>query len=267
MTKLVWDSISQRLYETGIDQGVLFLPNQVGVPWNGLISIEEKPSGADVTSYYIDGLKYLSIQSVEEFEATINAYSAPYEFKPCEGETSLINGLYATQQKRSKFSLVYRTKIGNPLLGLEYGYKIHLVYNALAAPTTKDNTTLSDSVSVMELSWDISTIPVITDGLRPISHLVIDSTKMDAQLIQLLEAYIFGAEGLESNLPALADLMAFVNTWSHYDIVDTFQFKGLITGSLPASSYSGYGYYYNHSLWIWNQGAFQDFGMISLFEV
>ena len=266
MTRLVWDSISQRLYETGIDRGVLFLPNQVGVAWNGLTSIEEKPTGADVTSYYIDGLKYLSVQSTEEFEATINAYSSPYEFRVCEGETSLMNGLFATQQKRSSFNLVYRTKIGNPLSGSDYGYKIHIVYNALASPTSKDNATLSDSVTIMELSWDVSTVPIMVSGHRPISHLIIDSTVMDNQLIQLIESYIFGNDGMEARLPDLEDLISFVSAWTTYDIDGDFQFKGAVTDSLPLISYSGYGYYYNHSLWIWNNGAFKDFGVISLFE-
>lgn len=194
MSKMTWGAPGTRTYESGVDRGVLFIGDEVAVPWSGLISIDESPSGGSATPYYIDGQKYANRASPEEFEATLTALSSPAEFDKVDGTEDLYVGLYATQQKRRQFSLCYRTRIANDVLGFEYGYKIHFIYNALAAPSGKTYETLSDSSSPTPLAWSIVTVPPNVQYYRPSAHFIIDSTEVGEELLQEIEDALYGSD-------------------------------------------------------------------------
>jgi hypothetical protein len=184
MTRLSWGAPGERIYEAGLDRGVLFIAGLDGVAWTGLTAVNEESSGGEVTSYYMDGVKFLQNAASTEFEATISAFYSPPEFAQCEGSKSLANGLSISHQPKVPFSLSYRTGLGNDLLGLDYGYKIHLVYNALAEAPSKTHSTVSDSVSVSPLSWKIHTLPPAITGYKPTAHLIFDSTESSPSVIQ-----------------------------------------------------------------------------------
>lgn len=207
MSKLVWAAAGERLYEAGVDRGVLYVGNNAGVPWNGLTGVKENPKGGDPRPYYLDGFKYANISSGEEFEATIEAYSSPREFAVCDGSQSLGNGLYITQQRRQSFGFSYRTKIGNDLEGLEHGYKLHIVYNALAGPAGRDYGTINDSLDPMKLSWSISTLPPAVTGVRPSAHFVIDTTETPADVLSSFEDILYGSETTVARLPTPAEVI------------------------------------------------------------
>lgn len=207
MTRLNWDSPGQRFYELGVDRGVLYIDSQPGVPWVGLISVSESPSGGDAQPYYLDGIKYLNISSAEEFEATIEAYSSPREFGPCDGTVAIQNGLFVTQQPRKQFSFSYRSKTGNDTEGQDYAYKIHIVYNALAAPSQRSNKSINDSVDVNNFSWAITTLPPSITGVKPTAHLVIDSRYTDPTVLITVEDLLYGSDSSTSSLPTPNDLI------------------------------------------------------------
>lgn len=218
--KLVWDQTGERLYETGVSQGVLY-PIQTGgvyttgVAWNGLSSITESPSGAEASAIYADNIKYLSLMSTEELGGTIEAYTAPDEFAECDGSKEVAPGVYAGQQNRKKFGLAYKTLLGNDVDSNDYGYKLHLVYGCLASPSEKGYSSVNDSPEAISLSWEFTTTPVeITtqiDGktLKPTSLLTFDSTKVNAEKLAALEEILFGKDpttsggddGVEPRLP------------------------------------------------------------------
>lgn len=208
MTRLAWGTPGQRYYETGVDRGVLYLPSQPGVAWNGLVAISEAPTGGDPRPYYLDGVKYLNIASSEEFEAVIGAYSAPPEFAVCDGTVQIHNGLFATQQKRQSFGLSYRTLIGNDTESSDHGYKIHLVYNALAAPSTRTNTTMGDQAAVSAYSWKISTLPPAVTGIKRTAHFVIDTRYTDPAVLTAVEDVLYGTEITSASLPTPDELIA-----------------------------------------------------------
>lgn len=206
MSKLVWDEIGTRLYETGIDRGVLF-PIQAsgaytkGVAWNGLTAVTESPSGAEASPIYADNVKYLNLMSAEEFGATIEAYTYPYEFAACVGSVELSAGVSIGQQKRKTFGLAYRTALGNDEDGTDYGYKLHLIYGAMAAPSEQAYTTINDSPEAITLSWEVTTTPVSVIGAKPTASLTIDSTKVDAAKLAALELILYGNTGVDARLP------------------------------------------------------------------
>ena len=204
MPKIKWDQTGERLYETGVSKGVLYpYANNTyakGVAWNGLINVSESPEGAEATPLYADNIKYLNLMSAEEFKATIEAYTYPDEFAACNGEASLEEGVSIGQQKRSQFGLSYQTKIGNDV-DSELGYKIHLVYGALAAPSEKAYATVNDSPEAITFSWEISTTPVEVPGFKPTASLVIDSTKVDPTKLAEFEKKLYGDETTEATLP------------------------------------------------------------------
>lgn len=207
MTQLVWGAYGQRFYENGVDRGVLYV-NDVGYVWNGLVSVSEAPSGGDAQSYYLDGIKYLSLASAEEYEATISAFSAPPEFDACDGRKNLYQGLFVTQQKRQQFGFSYRTMIGTDI-DEDHGYKLHLVYNALAAPSNRNNKTLDESPELNELSWFISAVPpLLLDGFKPSAHFVIDSRNAPGDILAQLEAILYGDESADSRLPSQSEILA-----------------------------------------------------------
>ena len=208
--KLVWDQEGQKLYETGVDKGVLFPYDNgtygKGVAWNGLTAVNESPSGAEPTALWADNRKYLELISTEEFGFTIEAYMSPEEFDACDGSLEIAPGVYAGQQNRKSFGFSYRTLIGNDADGTDYGYKIHIVYGAKAKPSSRDNATVNDSPEARTLSWECSTTPVDVPGGKPTAHLVIDSTKVDAEKLAALEEMLYGGEA-EAKLPTIAEVI------------------------------------------------------------
>ena len=206
MPKLTWDNTGERIFETGVKQGVLY-PIQSdgkytkGVAWNGLTAVTESPSGAEATALYADDIKYLNLLSNEEFGATIEAYTYPVEFAECDGSAELATGVMIGQQKRKTFGLCYRTTIGNDVEGNDYGYKLHLVYGCLAAPSEKGYSTINDNPDAITFSWEVSTTPVNVEGFKPTSQITIDSTKADPTKLAALEAVLYGSAETEAKLP------------------------------------------------------------------
>ena len=206
MPKLTWDNTGERIFETGIKQGVLY-PIQSdgkytkGVAWNGLTAVTESPSGAEATALYADDIKYLNLLSNEEFGATIEAYTYPDEFAECDGSAELATGVMIGQQKRKTFGLCYRTTIGNDVEGNDYGYKLHLVYGCLAAPSEKGYSTINDNPDAITFSWEVTTTPVNVEGFKPTSQITIDSTKADPTKLAALEAVLYGSAETEAKLP------------------------------------------------------------------
>ena len=212
MTALTWDQVGERLYETGVDHGVLYLPDETGdyaegVAWNGLTTVTESPSGAESNPQYADNIKYLNLISAEEFGATIEAFTYPDEFAQCDGTAAPISGVTVGQQGRRIFGLAYRTKVGNDLEGADFGYKLHLIYGAQAAPSEKAYATINDSPEALTFSWEVTTTPVPVTAevegtqLKPTAQLVIDSTKVDEADLTALEEVLFGTEGDDARLP------------------------------------------------------------------
>lgn len=221
MAKIVWDKIGERIYETGIDHGVLYLkgtdgkyPN--GVPWNGLINVSENPTGAEANPQYADNIKYLNLVSAEEFEASIEAFTYPEEFAKCDGSfrPTGVTGVLITGQPRSLFGLAYRSRIGDDIQGTDLGYKLHLVYEALAAPTDKSYATISESPEAMTFSWDITTSPIsfkTREDLKPTAHMVIDSRKVPAVKLQALEDKLFGTVSTDATLPLPDEIITLLS--------------------------------------------------------
>lgn len=198
MSKIVWDNTGDRIYETGVKNGVLYLPTSgvysTGVAWNGLISVTESPSGAEATALYADDIKYLSLYSTEEFGATIEAYTYPEEFAECDGSATLTKGVYIGQQSRKTFGLAYRTTLGNDTENNDYGYKLHLIYGAMASPSEKAYSTINDSPDAITFSWEVTTTPVNVTGFKPTASIVIDSTKVDKEKLTALETILYGKD-------------------------------------------------------------------------
>ena len=215
MPKLTWDNIGERLFETGVKQGVLY-PIQSdgkytkGVAWNGLTAVTESPSGAEATPLYADDIKYLNLLSNEEFGATIEAYTYPDEFAECDGSAELATGVMIGQQKRKVFGLCYRTTIGNDVDGNDHGYKLHLIYGCLAAPSEKAYSTINDSPEAITFSWEVTTTPVNVEGFKPTSQITIDSTKADPTKLAALEAVLYGGEATEAKLPLPDEVAALM---------------------------------------------------------
>lgn len=216
MSKLVWDKIGERFYETGVDRGVLYLVQagglyNKGVAWNGLSAVTESPSGAEATPVYADNIKYLNLMSAEEFGATIEAYMYPDEFAECDGSAELTKGVNIGQQTRKSFGLCYRTILGNDSDSNDYGYKLHLIYGALAAPSEKGYATINDSPEPITLSWEISTTPVNVAGFKPTACVTIDSTKVAAEKLSKLEAILYGSEDSEPRLPLPDEIITIMS--------------------------------------------------------
>lgn len=205
MAKLEWDKSGERLFETGVNKGVLYVQEGAaypkGVAWNGLTAVTESPSGAEATPLYADDIKYLNLVSAEEFGGTIEAYMYPDEFKACNGEADLVEGVSIGQQARKPFGFCYRTTIGNDIEGNDHGYKLHLIYGALASVSEKAYATINDSPEAITFSWEFSTTPVNVTGHKPTSLLTIDSTKVDSAKLAALETVLYGSDSEEAHLP------------------------------------------------------------------
>lgn len=223
MAKLTWDDVGERFYETGVENGVLFVYDNNaygnGVAWNGLISVSENPSGAETTTLWADNIKYLNMISAEDYSATIEAYTRPDEFAQCDGSVAISTGVYATQQPRKMFGFSYVTRIGNDTNGTNKGYKIHLVYGCTAAPSSKDYNTINDSPEAMTLSWEISTTPVEVPGQKPTAHIIIDSTKVDAAKLTTFKDTLYGTNGEGNSSGTAPTLMTPTQVISHFGAV------------------------------------------------
>lgn len=199
MSKIEWDKTGEKLYETGVKNGVLYLPDESGaytkgVAWNGLTSVKESPSGAEATPLYADDIKYLELTSAEEFGGTLECYTYPDEFAECDGSAEVAPGVIIGQQNRKTFGLCYRTTLGNDVKGNEYGYKLHLIYGAKASPSEKAYSTINDSPEAITFSYEITTTPVNVTGYKPTASLIVDSTKVSAEKMAALEAILYGKD-------------------------------------------------------------------------
>ena len=206
MSKIVWDQTGERLYETGVKRGVLYVQDTggtypKGVAWNGLTAVTESPSGAEATPLYADDIKYLNLISTEELGGTIEAYTYPDEFAECDGSASIATGVYIGQQSRKTFGMCYTTTVGNDVDSNAHGYKLHLIYGALASPSEKAYSTINDSPEAITFSWEFSTTPVNVTGFKPTANIVIDSTKATPEKMAALEKILYGDTDVEPRLP------------------------------------------------------------------
>lgn len=212
MSKLKWDQIGERIYETGLDHGVLYPVAKTGtydkgVAWNGLSAVNESPSGAEANPVWADNIKYLNLISAEDFGATVEAYTYPPEFEECDGSAEVAPGVTIGQQSRKMFGMSYRTLIGNDVDGQDHGYKLHLIYGAQASPSEKNRATINDSPEAVSFSWELSTTPVDVPGFKPTAHLTVDSTKTDPAKLKALEDILYGSETAEPRLPMPEEVM------------------------------------------------------------
>jgi hypothetical protein len=227
MSKIKWDESGKRLYETGVKQGVLYVQDATGaypkgVAWNGLTAVTESPSGAESTPIYADDSKYLNLMSAEDFGATVEAYTYPDEFGVCDGSAEIALGVKAGQQGRKAFGLCYRTSIGNDNDGNDHGYKLHIIYGAMASPSEKAYQTINDSPEAISFSWEVTTTPVAIPGFKPAAQLTIDSTKVDKTKLAALEEILYGKDAIaepatpavEAKLPLPAEIITLMGAVS-----------------------------------------------------
>jgi len=231
MTKLVWGNPTERVYEAAVDRGVLYVGAEDGVPWNGLQSVDEKPANGTVDRFYLDGYNFINNANIDDFSATINALTFPPEFQVCDGTAPVANGLFGTQQPRQSFGLSYRTMLGNAVQGLDYGYKIHLIYNALVAPTAKSFASLGSTINPVGYSWDISTSPVVTQNTQFVTaHYVIDTTVAYPSAVSAVEAILYGDDDNMPRLPGPDELIALFEATAYLDVEDNGDGTFTITG-------------------------------------
>ena len=214
MSKMVWDQISEKVYETGIEQVALFPLTEgaysKGVPWNGVTALNLTPSGAEPTPLYANNRKYVTLMSVEELGGTIEAYTYPDEWAECDGSVAAVAGVYVGQQPRKVFGLVGKTLIGNDTVGTKFGYMLHLIYGGLASPSEQSNATINDSPEAKTMSWEFSTTPVSVAGYEPTSYIRIDSTKVDADKLAALEKVLYGDADVEPRLPLPDEVLTII---------------------------------------------------------
>lgn len=217
MVALAWDKIGEKIFEAGVEKGVLYKQNtqgvyNIGFAWNGLVSVNESPSGAEANKQYANNKVYANITSAEEFSGSLEAFTYPQEFAECDGYAELTDGVSIGQQRRVPFGLAYKTKIGNDIAELDLGYKLHLIYGAKAAPSERNYTTINESPEAMTMSWELSTEPVEVAGKRPTATLVIDSTKVSAAKLADLENILYGTAGTDPRLPLPAEVASVLGT-------------------------------------------------------
>lgn len=219
MSKLVWDADAQRLYETGVNKGVLFPRDDSGaykngVAWNGLTGVTESPSGAEPTDLWADNMKYLTMRSAEDLGATVTAYTYPDEFGECDGSATVTPGMNIGQQSRRSFGLCYQTTVGNDVAGNDYGYKIHILYGCTASPSERAYSTINDSPEAIEFSWELTTTPVAVEGYKPTSIVTVDSTQFKTEeqkaKLRALEDKLYGTESDEPTLPTPDEIKAIL---------------------------------------------------------
>ena len=226
MSRLIWDNTGERFYETGVKKGVLYPmssadpsdPYPLGVVWNGLSSVQESPSGADENNIYADDIKYLELRGAEEFGATIEAYTYPDEFAICDGSAEVASGVMIGQQARKRFGFCYRSIVGNDTETDGYGYKLHLIYNAMASPSERQYQTVNDSPEAITFSWELTTTPIAVEGYKPTASLTIDSNKADAVKLAELEDILYGTENSDPRLPLPGEVIDLMGGAVSYDI-------------------------------------------------
>lgn len=217
MSRIIWDNVGEKTYETGLDRGVLYPLNtetnayDTGVPWNGLSKVSEKPSGAESSDIYADNIKYLNLLSAEKFGATVEAYTYPDEFAVCDGTAEPAPGMTIGQQTRKMFGLSYRTLYGNDVAGTDYGYKIHCIYGAVASPSEKGYSSVNESPEAITFSWEVNTTPVPVTGFKPTASVIIDSTKVSKEAMKALEDILYGKEDKEPRLPLPDEIAGIIN--------------------------------------------------------
>ena len=242
MSKLAWDEVGERYYETGVKNGVLYPQGtggvyNKGVPWNGLTAVTESPEGAEATALYADDIKYLNLISNEEFKATIEAYTYPEEFEECDGSKSIAEGVSIGQQSRKAFGMAYKTTIGNDVDGSDYGYKLHLIYGALAAPSEKAYSSINDSPEAITFSWEVSTTPVNVANCKPTASVTIDSTKVDKVKLAELENILFGKD---NELLKTEPSDWSTNYKNYFTKTDEGEFVAISDGSVPSFAENKY---------------------------
>jgi hypothetical protein len=212
MTKAIWDDVGLRLYHVGVDRGMLYTGDKIplAVSWNGLASVTESPSGGDPQPYYLDGRRILNIASGEDFAGTIEAYASPLEFAPCAGRLRLSPGLFATDQPRQKFGFSYRTLIGNDTLATGFAYKVHVIYNATAQISDFTHGTLVASPAPQTYSWTITTVPVVSPGVKPTAHVIFDSREVSVDALSGVEAILYGDDTHDPRLPLVSELVTLL---------------------------------------------------------
>lgn len=227
MAQASWGQPNEKRYQSGVDRGMLYVDGHAGVPWNGLISVEESSDVVEYTPHYVDGLKYANSGGFEDFAATITAFYSPDVFDECDGSYYILDGFAATGQRRKSFGFSYRTGIGNDLEGLDHGYKLHLVFNALATPSSVTHDTLNDDSEAANLSWEITTRPLVIEGYPITAHFVIDSTRVDKLLLWGLESILYGSSEADPRMPTPAEIVEI----SQFKLIDhndgTFTMRGL----------------------------------------
>jgi hypothetical protein len=219
MPRIEWGAPGKRFYEAGVDRGVLYVGALPGVPWNGLTGVNVSSTGGEAKPYYLDGVKYLNISSAEEFQATITAYTYPDEFAVCDGTARVRPGLYLTQQRRKSFGLSYRTMVGNDQ-SADHGYKVHLVYNALAGPSDVDYRTIGESTEPGDFSWTITTRPPAMAGYSHTSHIVFDSRDTDPVTMAAIEDILYGTSLHDARLPEFAELVTLYDAVEEFEVID-----------------------------------------------
>jgi len=243
MTQLKWNDTGSKFFEAGVDRGVLYLDGADGVPWNGLISVSESPSGGESQAYYLDGIRHVNRASPEEFAATLEAFTYPDEFASCDGAEEIANGLALTQQRRKQFGLSYRTLVGNDMNDLGYAYKIHILYNALAMPSEKEYLTLSDETEPSTFSWEISTRPAKFEdaafGVKYGAHLVLDSRVIYPWALEAVEAVLYGTDTTAPRLPTPQEMLALFIDNALVQVVDNGDGTYTVTGPDQAITDNG----------------------------
>lgn len=230
MSRIAWNAIGSRFFEAGVDRGVLYIGTSAGVPWVGLISVDENPTGGEPKPYYLDGVKYLLLSSTEEFEATIKAYTYPVEFAECDGTARVRTGLFFGQQGRKNFGFSYRTKVGNDLNGVDNAYKIHLVYNALAAPSTKSVSTFGDSPEASDFSWNLTTKSRKVSGYQSTAHVVVDSRYTHPVTLGSIEDILYGTDSGIPRLPTPEELVTIFDIPVVFEVTDNEDGSFVVAG-------------------------------------
>ena len=232
MAKLVFNNVGERYFETGVKNGVLYVMGEdgqyeSGVVWNGLTGVTESPSGAETTPLYADDVKYVVIYAAEEFGATIEAYTYPEEFEQCDGSAAIAEGITVGQQTRKTFAFCYKTSVGNDTQGQDLGYKIHVIYGCKAAPSEKAYATINDSPEAVTFSWEVSTVPVPVEGHNPTATMVIDSTRVPAEKLALIEEVLYGSEVEDARLPLPNEILELIKQfyiWASHEKVRLLDF-------------------------------------------
>ena len=230
VSRLVWGAVSDRLFESGTDRGVLYVDGMDGVPWNGLVGVAEGVEGGEITPFYLDGNVYMNLQSAERFKGTITAFYSPEEFDECDGMKTLAKGFFATGQRRKRFGLSYRTGIGSELEQTEYGYKIHLIYNAMAEINNRSYSTINNTASAQNLSWSILANPVYVSGVRPTAHFIIDSSRTFPEELAVIEDILYGTDTSEPRIPSVSELVTILEGHYTMSVVDNGNGTFTITG-------------------------------------